>query len=111
VQLAISSPRQQALSGAYPQEAHVNDHKTTAPCRPRRKRGRPRIYGFDELKPGESFLIAGKTRDSIAPCLYAAQRRTGFKFVATNTRGGVIVGRPSWDRPSLVTWTNEISGD
>lgn len=64
---------------------------------PRRKRGRPRIYGFDELNPGDSFLIPGKRRDDIAPCLYAAQRRTGFRFRACNVSTGVIVTRPSWD--------------
>jgi hypothetical protein len=65
----------------------------------RRKPGRPRKYAFDELQPGQSFVVPGKRRDDLAPCIYAAQRRTGLKFMAMNTFEGVRIWRPSWNRP------------
>jgi hypothetical protein len=61
----------------------------------RRKPGRPRIYPFDEIPPGEFRIIPGKTRDQIAASIAAAERRTGFLFLAHNTFGGVQVGRIS----------------
>ena len=59
----------------------------------KRKRGRPRLYPFDELKPGENFFIEGKKRDNIAPSMANAERRTGFVFHAVNEPSGVRVWR------------------
>jgi hypothetical protein len=64
----------------------------------RRKPGRPRIYAFDELQPGEKLSIPGKTRDQIAASVAAAERRTGFVFSIAWSPGGVCVWRLTADR-------------
>jgi hypothetical protein len=67
----------------------------------RRKPGRPRIYAFDELQPGEKLFIEGKTRDQIAASVAAAERRTGFAFRILRSHGGVCVWRLRADREEL----------
>jgi len=62
-----------------------------------RPRGRPRKYPFDELEQGEHRIIPGKTRDQIAACMAAAERRTGFAFFAFNVPDGVRICRYSAD--------------
>ncbi|HEU5068224.1 MAG TPA: hypothetical protein VFT61_08570 [Sphingomicrobium sp.] len=74
-----------------------NEHSVQVAAE-RRKPGRPRIYPFDEIKPGEFVRIEGKSRDQIAASVAAAERRTGFMFLIRNTLGGVIVGRVSAER-------------
>jgi hypothetical protein len=67
----------------------------------RRKPGRPRIYAFDELQPGEKLFIPGKTRDQVAASVAAAERRTGFAFRILWSPGGVCVWRLTADREEI----------
>ena len=64
----------------------------------RRKPGRPRIYAFEEVQPGEKLFIPGKTREQIAASVAAAERRTGFAFRILWSPGGVCVWRHTADR-------------
>ena len=64
-------------------------HSESAPSR----RGRPRIYPFDELEQGEYCDIKGKRRDQIAPSMAAAERRAGIALFAFNIPEGVRVCR------------------
>jgi hypothetical protein len=50
-------------------------------------RGRPRKYPFNEMKPGDSFLVSTKEKQI---CSSARQygSRHGWKFVARRVEGG-----------------------
>jgi hypothetical protein len=60
---------------------------------PESRRGRPALYPFAEMTPGESFLVAD-AEERVASIRRAANshtRRTGKKFVVRLADGGVRV--------------------
>lgn len=60
---------------------------------PESRRGRPSLYPFAEMTPGESFLVAD-AEDRITQIRNAAKshaRRTGIQFTVRLVDGGVRV--------------------
>ena len=57
------------------------------------KPGRKRKYPFDNLQPGQSFYVEGKTKGQLSASAVLAQCRTGFKFILIDSPTGVRVWR------------------
>ena len=51
--------------------------------------GRPPKYPFDDMEPGDSFLVRGATKTSDCPGVYSAARSKGLKVTAKVEADGV----------------------